>query len=239
MQRHSDNDAKVPSGHSGTPSASQCTQPPAMDPDKQICVGGVIYTIPAPECGGEVHYCCGHAILPRTGHWKPQSPEGSLKPLNTADLKPMNTADLKPMNTADLKPMNTADLKPMNTAHLKPMNTADLKPMNTADLKPMNTADLFRPMYAAAQRVVPMSQRVMPMSVAETPEPTRKPVTKCGSSPYDADKFICCSGRLYPSIYICCDGQVQGAPIKPACCNKFAFSRLTHKCVAGRLKPHY
>ena len=149
----------------------------------------------------------------------------------------------------------------MNTADLKPMNTADLKSMNTADLKPMNTADLFKPMHAAAaqrvmpmsqrvmpmsqrvmpmsQRVMPMSQRVKPMSVAEAPEPTRKPVTKCGSSPYDADKFICCSGRLYPSIYICCDGQVQGAPIEPACCNKFAFSRLTHKCVDGRLEPHY
>ena len=65
----------VPAVHPGMAplSMDECTRPPAMDPDNQICVGGLIYSIRAPECGGEVGTLntmrtCAHAPVHLTTH---------------------------------------------------------------------------------------------------------------------------------------------------------------------------
>ncbi|KAI0213569.1 hypothetical protein LSAT2_001376 [Lamellibrachia satsuma] len=122
-----------PSGGFNEVSEYECKHPPAMDPNKQVCVGGGFLTVDAPECdGGEVHYCCGYEIRPKGCN----------------------------------------------------------------------------------------------------PEPGM-----CGSVSYNPADSICCANRVYPSnAYICCIDQVQGKPIDPACCGKLAYSKLSHKCVDGKLK---
>lgn len=137
----------------------------------------------------KVHYCCGHAILPKVGHWKPGSSQ---------DFWKQNPATGNQGFGKQNAPAGNQEFGKQNPA-------------------PGNLA----PMYT---------------STTTTP----KPVFMCGSMEYDPDVYICCSARIYPCIvYMCCDGQVQGRPIEPACCNKFAYSRLSHKCVSGILLPHY
>ena len=139
----------------------------------------------------KVHYCCGHAILPKVGHWKPAS---------SRDFRKQNAS-------------------------------------------PEN--HLFFKQNAAPGNLGPMSTSTTTTTTTTTPTTTvttttAKPVFMCGPTEYDPTVSICCSLRVYSSlVYMCCDGQIQGRPIDPGCCSKFAYSRLSHKCVWGMLLPHY
>ncbi|KAK2182194.1 hypothetical protein NP493_364g04076 [Ridgeia piscesae] len=222
---------------------SSCdVQPPAFDPDTQVCLNGEKITVAAHCCDGEVQYfCCGGVIrdVPlndcvRDSLYKDEVCCGDMR--ISAEFVSC-CAEKIPYSRLTEQCCGTF-VAPMTgykrDSSSYPDSAPELMDMDKqtcigGHVIPRNSWENDSIGYCCGAEIVP---RLLPPTTAP------KPLPRCGEKTYDDSKFMCCNRYAYPAnVYLCCEGQVQGKPEEAACCGQFAYSRLGHRCERDVVVP--